>query len=114
MNRNVHLYQTDLVGESRVIRHCKAISESDFFDQVIFVGSSTVGDEEFTFEGCCSAKLFFKKNTINSNVLVKLLRIKQIEDNDGETLISEGVDGNYFDILNYSVFALIKIGKGES
>jgi hypothetical protein len=35
------------------------------------------------------------------------LRIKQIEDNDGKTLISEGVDGNYHDIINYSVFALI-------
>ena len=42
-------------------------------------------------------------------ILMKLLRIKQIEENKGETLISEGVDANYYDILNYSVFALIKI-----
>ena len=41
-------------------------------------------------------------------ILVKLLRIKQIEDNDGQTLISEGAEANYQDILNYSVFALIK------
>jgi len=43
-------------------------------------------------------------------ILMKLLRIKQIEDNAGKTLVSEGIDANYRDILNYSVFALIKSG----
>ena len=38
---------------------------------------------------------------------MKLLRVKQIEDNNNKTLVSEGVEGNYMDILNYSVFALI-------
>jgi hypothetical protein len=42
-------------------------------------------------------------------ILTKVLRIKQIEDNKGITEISEGVEGNYFDMLNYSVFALIHI-----
>ncbi|MBX3102873.1 MAG: DUF1599 domain-containing protein [Bacteroidetes bacterium] len=42
-------------------------------------------------------------------ILMKLLRIKQIEDNAGSTLISEGVDAGYEDIVNYSVFALIKL-----
>lgn len=41
-------------------------------------------------------------------ILMKLLRIKQIEDNAGQTLVSEGVDAGYRDIINYSVFALIK------
>jgi len=41
------------------------------------------------------------------------LRTKQIEDNQGKTLISEGIDANYLDMLNYAVFALIKIGEGE-
>jgi len=41
-------------------------------------------------------------------MLTKLLRIKQIEDNEGKTSISEGVDSNYQDILNYAVFSLIK------
>ena len=44
-------------------------------------------------------------------ILMKLLRLKQIEDNDGQTLISEGPEANYVDILNYSVFALIKRTK---
>lgn len=42
-------------------------------------------------------------------ILMKLLRIKQIEDNRGNTLISEGVDANYADIINYAIFALIKL-----
>jgi len=42
-------------------------------------------------------------------ILMKILRIKQIEDNKGQLLSSEGVDANYLDIINYSVFALIRI-----
>ena len=50
-----------------------------------------------------------RTSSMTDLILMKLLRIKQIEENRGETLISEGVDANYYDILNYSVFALIKI-----
>lgn len=42
-------------------------------------------------------------------ILMKLKRTKQIEDNLGQTLVSEGIDANYFDMINYAVFALIKI-----
>ena len=42
-------------------------------------------------------------------ILMKINRTKQIEDNQGKTLISEGIDANYFDMINYSVFGLIKI-----
>lgn len=44
-------------------------------------------------------------------ILMKLLRIKQIEENDGKTLISEGLKANYQDMLNYSVFALILLNE---
>lgn len=47
--------------------------------------------------------------SITDIILMKLFRVKQIEDNSGATLISEGVDANYQDMLNYSVFALILI-----
>lgn len=46
-------------------------------------------------------------------ILVKLLRIKQILANEGKTLISEGIDANYIDILNYAAFALILIAEGK-
>lgn len=42
-------------------------------------------------------------------ILQKVHRTKQIEDNEGETIISEGIDANYYDMLNYAVFALIHI-----
>jgi len=42
-------------------------------------------------------------------ILMKLLRVKQIEDNQGKTIVSEGLDANYSDIINYAIFALIKI-----
>jgi len=42
-------------------------------------------------------------------ILMKLLRIKQIEDNDGKTLVSEGVEGGYKDIINYSLFCLVRL-----
>lgn len=44
-------------------------------------------------------------------ILMKLVRIKRIEDNKGKTIASEGVEGSYQDILNYSVFALIKLNE---
>ena len=44
-------------------------------------------------------------------ILMKLRRIKQIEDNDGNTLISEGVEGGYMDIINYSLFCLIRLSE---
>ncbi len=46
-------------------------------------------------------------------ILMKLLRVKQIEDNEGKTIVSEGLDANYSDIANYSLFALIKIAEQE-
>ena len=41
----------------------------------------------------------------------KILRTKQIEDNEGKTIVSEGLEANYFDMLNYAVFCLIKLSE---
>jgi hypothetical protein len=46
-------------------------------------------------------------------ILTKIERIKEIEDLSGETLVSEGIDANYMDIINYAVFGLIKLGNKE-
>ncbi|MCC8146969.1 MAG: DUF1599 domain-containing protein [Bacteroidales bacterium] len=46
-------------------------------------------------------------------ILTKIYRTKQIEGNEGRTLVSEGVDANYMDMVNYSLFALIKLEYGE-
>ncbi|GEM57280.1 hypothetical protein B0A78_08210 [Flavobacterium columnare NBRC 100251 = ATCC 23463] len=46
-------------------------------------------------------------SSLTDLILQKILRVKQIEDNKGKTLVSEGIDANYQDMINYSVFALI-------
>ncbi|MNK37725.1 hypothetical protein D3C87_563010 [compost metagenome] len=49
-------------------------------------------------------------SSLTDLILMKILRVKQIEDNDGQTVASEGIKANYQDMLNYAVFALIKLG----
>lgn len=50
-------------------------------------------------------------SSLTDLILQKLLRVKQIEDNQGNTLVSEGIDANYQDIINYAVFALIHLSE---
>lgn len=52
-------------------------------------------------------------SSLTDLILQKIFRVKQIEDNNGTTIISEGIDANYYDMLNYSVFALIHLGIGQ-
>ena len=53
-------------------------------------------------------------SSITDIILMKIYRTKQIEDNNGMTIISEGVDANYMDMLNYSVFCLIKMSPNKN
>jgi Nucleotide modification associated domain 1 len=48
-------------------------------------------------------------SSLTDLILMKIFRVKQIEDNAGKTIVSEGVDANYMDMINYAVFALIKL-----
>ncbi len=50
-------------------------------------------------------------SSLTDLILQKLLRVKQIEDNKGKTLVSEGIDANYQDMINYAIFALILINE---
>ncbi|MCF7561446.1 DUF1599 domain-containing protein [Sabulilitoribacter multivorans] len=50
-------------------------------------------------------------SSLTDLILQKLLRVKQIEDNQGKTLVSEGIDANYQDMINYAVFAIIHINN---
>jgi hypothetical protein len=49
-------------------------------------------------------------SSLTDLILQKLLRVKQIEDNKGKTIVSEGIDANYQDMINYAIFALILMG----
>lgn len=50
-------------------------------------------------------------SSLTDLILQKLLRVKQIEDNAGHTLVSEGIDANYQDMINYAIFALIHLNE---
>ena len=52
--------------------------------------------------------------SITDMILQKLMRVRQIEDNAGQTVISEGLVANYLDILNYAIFALIKLNEQKA
>jgi hypothetical protein len=52
-------------------------------------------------------------SSLTDLILQKLLRVKQIEDNKGKTLVSEGIEANYQDMINYAVFALILMKFGQ-
>ena len=50
-------------------------------------------------------------SSLTDLIIQKLLRVKQIEDNEGKTLVSEGIDANYQDMINYAVFAMIHLNE---
>lgn len=50
-------------------------------------------------------------SSLTDLILMKILRVKQIEDNSGKTIISEGIDANYFDMINYAIFAMIHLSE---
>jgi hypothetical protein len=52
-------------------------------------------------------------SSLTDMVLNRIHRIKQIEDNQGKTSVSEGIESNYMDMVNYALFALIKLGVGK-
>ena len=53
-------------------------------------------------------------SSLTDLILQKLLRVKQIEDNEGKTLVSEGIDANYQDMINYAIFALILMNQNDA
>ncbi|GGW83164.1 DUF1599 domain-containing protein [Salegentibacter mishustinae] len=53
-------------------------------------------------------------SSLTDLIIQKLLRVKQIEDNKGQTLVSEGIDANYQDMINYSIFAMILMSEEEA
>jgi len=53
-------------------------------------------------------------SSLDDIILMKILRTKQIEDNEGKTIVSEGLDANYQDMINYALFALIKLAEEKA
>ena len=80
----------------------------NIFDKHVNVAKSLMLDKNHDYS---EAWRDMRVSSLTDLILQKLLRVKQIENNHGNTLVSEGVDANYLDMLNYAVFALIKLKK---
>jgi hypothetical protein len=81
------------------------ISEAtNLYDQKIEITKTLMEDKNHDYG---EAWREMRVSSLTDLILQKLLRVKQIEDNKGKTLVSEGIDANYQDMINYSVFALI-------
>lgn len=83
---------------------------SKLYDEAIFHATSLMLDKNHDYD---EAWRHMRVSSFTDIILQKLLRTKEIEDHDGKTLISEGIDANYMDMINYSLFALIKLNYGE-
>lgn len=80
----------------------------DLYDRHIAVTKQLMEDKNHDYG---EAWRDMRVNSLTDLILQKLLRVKQIEDNLGKTLVSEGIDANYQDMINYAVFALILIDE---
>jgi len=88
---------------------CPDLDESkalELYNQYLYQSRDLMFDKNHDYD---EAWRNMRISSFTDIVLMKLLRIKQIEDNEGKTLVSEGLDANYSDIINYSLFALIKL-----
>ncbi|WP_395053617.1 DUF1599 domain-containing protein [Flavobacterium sp.] len=81
---------------------------TDFYDKKVALTKQLMEDKNHDYG---EAWREMRVSSLTDLILQKLLRVKQIEDNKGKTLVSEGIDANYQDMINYSVFALILMEK---
>ena len=80
----------------------------ELYNRNIYTTQSLMEDKNHDYD---EAWRNMRVSSLDDIILMKLLRIKQIEDNLGKTSVSEGLDANYQDIINYALFALIKLAK---
>ena len=81
---------------------------TQLFDEKIAVTKQLMLDKNHDYG---EAWRDMRVSSLTDLILQKLLRVKQIEDNKGKTLVSEGIDANYQDMINYAVFAMIHLDK---
>lgn len=100
----IGLMQLDLENDPRTELPIEEVST--LFDKYTSKAKSLMQDKNHDYG---EAWRDMRLSSLTDLLLMKILRIKQIEDNKGKTLISEGIDANYLDMINYAVFALIRI-----
>lgn len=86
----------------------KTDTASKLYDEKVAVTKKLMMDKNHDYG---EAWRIMRVSSLTDLILVKLLRTKQIENNQGKTLVSEGVDANYQDMINYAVFAMIHLNE---
>ncbi len=100
------LIQQELAGDSRLDLPYEEVEK--LYDKYISRTRQLMEDKNHDYG---EAWRDMRISSLTDLILMKIFRVKQIEDNKGQTIISEGVDANYMDMLNYSVFALIRLSQ---
>ncbi|MFT4155521.1 DUF1599 domain-containing protein [Parafilimonas sp.] len=93
-----------------VVEELSVKQASDLYDEAVHTARHTLLNKNHDYS---EAWREMSQESYVDLILMKLLRVRQILNNDGKTLISEGIDANYVDIINYAVFALIMIDEGK-
>jgi len=105
----IAIMQLDLVDDTRA--ELAAAEVATYFDTAAIEAKELMYAKNHDYG---EAWRDMRISSLTDLILMKILRVKQIENNSGQTLASEGVRANYQDMLNYSVFALIKLSEVES
>lgn len=105
----IAMIQLDL-GETETDLEIEASRVSTLFDIKVKETKDLMMDKNHDYG---EAWRDMRLKSLTDLILMKIMRVKQIEDNLGSTLVSEGVIANYQDMLNYSVFALIKLDYNQ-
>ena len=96
------------LGSGESIPHEEALR---LYDQAIQTSTRLMLDKNHDYD---EAWRGMRVSSFTDIILQKLLRTKEIESHEGRTLISEGVDANYMDMINYALFALIKMTEAKN
>jgi hypothetical protein len=104
----IGLIQLDLKKE--VVEDLPVDDVEKWYDDKIEISKKTMLDKNHDYG---EAWREMSQESFVDLILMKLLRVRQILVNDGKTLVSEGIDANFIDIINYSLFALILIEEGK-
>ncbi len=100
----IALIQLELANDSRIDLPYDEVE--DLYVKYISLTKKLMEDKNHDYG---EAWRDMRMESLTDLILMKIFRVKQIEDNNGRTIISEGVDANYMDMINYAVFALIKM-----
>jgi len=99
------LIQLEL-GSSNIDEKIKHSEILDMYNKYIYQAKTLMEDKNHDYD---EAWRSMRISSLTDLILMKIHRTKQIEDNNGDTIISEGIDANYYDMINYAIFCLIKI-----